>query len=104
MKSATKTKSTKKMHSKALWKYFLDINMFNVPFSLIFLISGVLWSVIIFSSIGILIGYLGYETFKKNEYYVYYNLGYTKTSLLKRIWFLNLTISTLIFLMFIIFK
>lgn len=93
------------MYSKAIWKYFLDINMFNVPFSLIIgLLSGILWSVVLFSSFGVLIGYLGYQIFKKNEYYAYYNLGFTKTNLLKKVWLLNLTISTLIFLTFIIFR
>jgi len=93
------------MYSKAIWKYFLDINMFNLPFSLIIgLISGVLWGVVIFSSFGILIGYLGYQIFKENEYYVYYNLGFTKTNLLKKVWLLNLTISALLFLIFIIFR
>jgi len=93
------------MYSKAIWKYFLDINMFNVPFSLIFgLTSGIFWSVVIFSSFGILIGNLGYQTFKKNEYYTYYNLGFTKTNLIKKVWFLNLTISSSIFLIYIIFR
>jgi len=93
------------MYSKAIRKYFLDINMFNIPFSLIIgLISGILWSVVIFSSFGVLIGYLGFQIFKKNEYYVYYNLGFTKSKLIKKVWFLNLIISSLIFLIYIITK
>ena len=92
------------MYSKAIWKYFLDINMFNAPFSLVIgLIAGILWSVVVFSSFGIFIGYLGYQTFKKNEYYAYYNLGFTKASLLKKVWFLNLAISSFIFLIYILF-
>lgn len=93
------------MYNKAIWKYFLDINMFNVPFCLIFgLISGILWSIVIFSSFGILIGYLGFQTFKKNEYYAYYNLGFTKTDLLKKVWLLNMIISFLLFLIYLIFR
>lgn len=93
------------MYSKAIWKYFLDINMFNVPFSLIFALTlGVLWSVVIFSSFGILIGYLGYQILKENEYYTYYNLGFTKTNLLKKVWLINLTISSFIFLTYIIIR
>ncbi len=93
------------MHSKAISKYFLDINTFNVPFSLIFAFtSGILWSVVIFSSFGILIGYLGYQTFKKNEYYGFYNLGFTKTDLLKRVWLLNTSISILLSLIYLIFR
>lgn len=91
------------MFSKVIWKYFLDINIFNVPFSLIFgFISGVFWSIVIFSSFGILVGYLGFQTFKKNEYYAYYNLGFTKTNLLKNVWMLNLTISFFMFLIYTI--
>jgi len=79
--------------------------MFNIPFSLIIgLISGILWSVVIFSSFGVLIGYLGFQIFKKNEYYVYHNLGFTKSKLIKKVWFLNLTISFLIFLIYIIIR
>jgi hypothetical protein len=93
------------MHSKAISKYFLDINIFNVPFSLIFAFtSGILWSVVIFSSFGILIGYLGYQTFKKNEYYGFYNLGFKKIDLLKRVWLLNISISILLFLIYLIFR
>lgn len=93
------------MYSKSIWKYFLDINMFNVPFSLIFgLTFDILWSAIIFSSFGILIGYLGFQTFKKNEYYVYYNLGFTKINLIKKVWLINMAISSLIFLILIILR
>jgi len=93
------------MYSKAISKYFLDINMFNVPFSLIFTFtSGIVWSVVIFSSFGIFIGYLGYQTFKKNEYYAYYNLGFTKTDLLKRVWLINTVISFLLILIYMIFR
>lgn len=93
------------MYNKAIRQYFLDINMFNVPFSLIFgLVFGILWSAIIFSSFGIVIGYLGYQTFKKNEYYIYYNLGFTKAYLIKKVWLINMSISSLIFLVYIIFR
>ena len=91
------------MYSKAIRKYFIDINIFNVPFSLVFaLTSGIFWGVVIFSSIGILIGYLGHQTFRKNEYYVYYNLGFTETNLLTKIWLINMAISFLIILIDII--
>lgn len=84
------------MNVKAISKYFLDINMFNVPFSLVFAFtSGILWSIVVFSSFGIFIGYLGYQTFKKNEYYAYYNLGYTKANLLIIVWLINVFISFL---------
>ena len=93
------------MYSKAIFKYYLDINMFNVPFSLIFAFTaGILWSAIIFSSFGIFIGYLGYQTFKKNEYYAYFNLGITKTNLLKRVCSINIMISFLLILIYLIIR
>jgi hypothetical protein len=91
------------MNIKAIGKYFLDINMFNIPFSLLIgLTLGVYWSIITFSSFGILIGYLGFELFKENEYYSYYNLGFTKSNLLKKVWLLNISISSVLFLIYII--
>jgi len=92
------------MYSKAILKYFLDINMFNVLFCVIFgFMFGFLGSLVVFSSYGIFMGYLGYQTFKKNEYYAYYNLGFKKTDLLKKVWLLNTSISILIFLIYLIF-
>ncbi|MCH3884684.1 hypothetical protein [Tenacibaculum aquimarinum] len=91
------------MNSKAIGKYFIDINIFNIPFSLLIgLTLGFLWSIITFCSLGILIGYLGFDFFKENEYYSYYNLGFTKSNLLKKVWFLNTSISLVIFLIYII--
>lgn len=91
------------MHRKAINKYFWDINMFNIPFSLIIgYISGYLWSIVIFSTFGIIIGLLGFHTFKKNEYYAYYNLGFTKANLIKKVWIRNLIISAFVFLIYLI--
>ena len=92
------------MYTKAIWKFVIDINIFNIPFSLIFgLIFNPLWALVIFSSFGILIGYLGHSAFKKHEYYTYYNLGFTKMNLLKKVWLLNVAITLFIFLIVIIF-
>ncbi len=93
------------MYNKAISKYFLDINMFNLPFCFIFgMISGIIWSIIFFSTFGILFGYIGYQTFKKNQYYAYYNLGFTKIKLLKTVWLFNTIISLLVLLIYIKFR
>ena len=90
------------MYTKAIWKYFLDINMFNIAFCMcVGLFLGILWSIIMFSSFGILIGLLGFQTIKNNEYYTSYNLGITKKYLLKRVWILNLSISLFLFLIYL---
>ena len=91
------------MYYKAIWKYFLDLNLYNLLFSLVIsTVVGFLWGLLFFSSFGILIGFLGFHFFKKNEYFTYYNLGFTKKALLLKVWFLNLLISLFLFLIFII--
>jgi hypothetical protein len=93
------------MSAKAIGKYFLDINMFNIPFSFVIgLTFDFFWGIITFSSFGILIGYIGFDFFKENEYYSYYNLGFTKSNLLKKVWLLNLSISVIMFLIYIIIR
>jgi hypothetical protein len=51
-------------------------------------------------SIGILIGMLGFNTFKKNEYFAYYNLGITKKQLIKNTFILNSLISLTVYLIY----
>ena len=78
------------MNRKAFWKYYRDFNFFNLVFSVI---SGIFFSVMsgifIFLTFGMLIGYLGFNYFRKNEYYMYYNLGFSKTALIKEVWMYN---------------
>lgn len=93
------------MNSNAIGKYFKDVNMFNVPFSLVIgLTLGAFWGILTFCSFGILIGYLGFDFFKENEYYFYFNLGFTKSYLLKKVWLLNVSISFVLFLIYIIIR
>ncbi|SHI30548.1 hypothetical protein SAMN04488096_10122 [Mesonia phycicola] len=92
------------MFNKAVLKYVLDVNIFNVVFCLLVgAFSSVFWSAVLFSTVGIFVGYLGFKTFKKNEYYTYYNLGYTKKHLLKRVLLLNFFISVFIILTYQLF-
>lgn len=81
-------------------KYFLDINLFNVIYSIL---VGILFLTpkyipICFGSFGTVVGYLSYNYFFKNEYYFYFNLGLTKKKLILLVWCLNLVISTIIFI------
>ena len=93
------------MYTKALFRYFIDINIFNLPFSiLVGLIGDPLWFVISFASIGILFGLLGFQTFKKEEYFMYYNLGISKVRLLLSTVVFNTLISLLFFLLYITFR
>ena len=79
------------MVQEAFWKYYRDFNLFNAVFSVISgIYFGVFSSLLIFLSFGMLIGYLGYGFFRQNEYYLYYNLGFSKAYLLKKVWLVNL--------------
>ena len=79
------------MNQSAFWKYYRDYNFFNLSFSVL---SGVFFGatsgLLIFLSFGMAIGYLGYNFFRKDEYYLYYNLGYRKSLLIKKVWIWNL--------------
>lgn len=64
-------------------------------------ISGLGYGLLIFCSFGIFIGLLGFRYFKNNEYYLYFNLGWTKFRLIKTVWFINAVFSALV--LFILF-
>lgn len=82
------------MDNAAFRKYYLDFNLYNLVFSVISgIYFGLFSGLLIFCSFGMLIGYLGYNFFRKNEYYLYYNLGFTKKYLLKRVFLWNLVLS-----------
>lgn len=79
------------MNQAAFLKFYRDFNLYNVVFSVI---SGVYFGIfsglMIFCSFGMFIGYLGFNFFRKNEYYLYHNLGFSKKYLLKKVFLLNL--------------
>ncbi len=95
----------KRMNRNAIRKYFIDVNTFNIPLTLIIgFIEGILWGLITFCSIGVIVGLIGYQYFKKNEYYTYYNIGLTKKKLIKSVWLFNLIISVVLILTYILFN
>ncbi|NQY04828.1 MAG: hypothetical protein HRT68_01165 [Flavobacteriaceae bacterium] len=82
------------MQSRTFRKYYLDVNLSNLVFALVLgNLFGFLWGVIAFCTVGALIGYMSFHFLKKNEYYLYYNLGFTKSSLLKRVLVINLILA-----------
>lgn len=58
---------------------------------------GVNWGFLLFSTLGLLVGFIGFTTFKKDEYYFYYNLGITKWGLLKSSFIINILIGIPVF-------
>lgn len=75
-------------------KYFWEINRVNIPISLVLgVFAGPVYGLLLFCSVGIFFGRMTFHYFKSSEYYMYYNLGYTKGMLLQKIFFRNLYIS-----------
>jgi len=93
------------MNYRALFKYVFDINVFNSAFSImIALILGIFWGITCFATLGLLIGYLGFNTFKKNEYYSYYNLGFGKIQLLLGTFIINMFLSLVMFAIYFMYR
>lgn len=73
-----------------IWRYYYDTVIYNIGLSiLVGLFSGFLWGVIIFGTLGTVVGFIGYAYFKKNEYYFYYNYGYSKKGLFIKVAAIN---------------
>jgi hypothetical protein len=63
----------------ALLKYYTDVSLYSLGVSVIAsLYTSILWGFFLFCTLGVGIGLLCFQYFKKNEYYFYYNLGWTK--------------------------
>jgi len=89
---------------KAFFNYYLTINCINLPASiLIALIAGANWLPISFCTFGLAMGLLAFNLLFKNQYYFYYNLGFTKTRLALMVFGFNCVIALLLFLIISIF-
>lgn len=89
------------MNQAAFLKYYRDFNIFNVVFSVIGgIYFGAFTGLLTFCSFGMLIGYLGFDFFRKNEYYLYHNLGFSKRYLLKKVFLWNLIMSVPLILIY----
>jgi hypothetical protein len=98
-----------KIHTRALWHFYKSLLPFILAFTLLCnLVFGSLPALILFFTIAIFIGFFAFSLFKKQEFYFYYNIGYTKWKLFKVVFVINilvggpivLTILTLITLIF----
>ena len=75
-------------------KFYQDITIYNLGFSiLIGLYTSFLWGLAIFCTVGMFIGLVVFEAFRKNQYYFYYNMGVTKKRLLIYTWLINLLLA-----------
>lgn len=83
----------------ALSKFYLDVTKYNVLFSvLIGGLRGVIPGIACLGTFGMIVGIICYEYYRSNQYYFYYNLGFTKLKLIATTWIINLIFSTLLLL------
>lgn len=89
--------------SKIFRKYYFDVNIYNLALSAIVgYYFGFFMALMIFSTIGTWIGILNYQFSKNHEYYMYQNLGVSKTKLIRKVCLINLVIA-LPFLIIVLF-
>lgn len=58
--------------------------------------SGVISTVIIFGVFGTGLGVLAFGYFQKQQYYMYYNLGFTKKYLILKTWVINFALAIIV--------
>ncbi len=86
--------------SRAFFKYYTDLTIYNLAFSLI--AGGALQrqsvAIISFGTFGMLVALFCFQSFQSNQYYFYFNLGLSKSKMISRVWIINLILSLLILL------
>ncbi|MFD2937429.1 hypothetical protein ACFS25_26895 [Spirosoma flavum] len=80
--------------TRAFWKYYMDLTKFNLGLSLLVtFVKSPAEGILLFLTGGMLLSLVAYEYFHSHEYYLYYNLGLTRTRLMLKAWLMNLGIS-----------
>jgi hypothetical protein len=78
------------MNIKPYTQFYKSIFPFVAGFSFVGVIAfGVFWGFLFFVSIALGFGFIGFNTFYKNQWYAYQNLGITKWMLFKASFVLN---------------
>jgi len=76
---------------RAFFQYLLAVNIFNFIASLILSVaSGLSYFPIFFCTFGLAIGIFMYGFYFKQQYYFYYNLGFTRAKLIRMVFVTNL--------------
>ncbi|SRX75043.1 hypothetical protein AEQU3_02031 [Aequorivita antarctica] len=89
---------------RAYWQFYKTIFPFIVSFSILsMLYVGLFWGFVLFVSIGLLFGFIGFRTFYNNQFYFYFNLGLTKWKLFKVSFVMNILVGIPVFSVLIIF-
>jgi hypothetical protein len=78
-------------------EFYKSTFLINFSFSVLFLVISFELLIYFFCTIGFLISLVFIETYKKNYYYYYYNGGISKKRLIIVSFFLNISISLIIY-------
>ena len=79
--------------TRALWNFYKDIFLYIVAFTILSkIVFGNVAAVLIFITLGVFIGFFAFYVLKRQEFYFYYNLGYTKWKLFKVVFLINLVV------------
>jgi len=87
-----------------LWKFYFDTLLYNVCFSIITSIVSMDFTKLplFLCTVGTLASFAGYSYFQKNQYYFYYNLGYSKLRLFLFVGIVNLAVMAPVGLLFLL--
>lgn len=96
-----------------MWTYYRDVTLYTLVITLLTSFAsaamydsfstGLFNAVLIFGVFGTGLGILAFNYFQKAQYYMYHNLGFTKTDLMMRAWFVNLAIAIILFVIISLF-
>ena len=89
-----------------MWTYYRDVTLYAAGVCLLFglvyipaserIAVGFIITTIIFGVFGTGLGVLAFAYFQKQQYYMYYNLGFTKRYLILLTWAVNFGIACMI--------
>ncbi|WP_299208224.1 hypothetical protein [uncultured Dokdonia sp.] len=88
-----------------MWTYYRDVTLYTLAITLLTsfasaamynsLSARLFDAVLIFGIFGTGLGVLSFNYFQKAQYYMYYNLGFTRQQLITRTWLVNLVIAVI---------
>lgn len=88
-----------------MWTYYRDVTLYTLAITLLTSFASVAIydslsahlfnAVLIFGIFGTGLGVLAFNYFQKAQYYMYYNLGFTRQQLITRTWLVNLVIAVI---------
>jgi hypothetical protein len=95
----SQNKNQKSMNIRPYTQFYKSIFPFVAGFAFVgVMVFGVFWGFFFFVTIALGFGFVGFNTFKKNEWYTYQNLGITKWMLFKGSFFMNLVLGLPVFI------